>query len=276
MTGTQNRLSPRVKVRQRLYALSGNNCALPECTSKLVDDYGNLIGQICHIEAAAPGGERYNPFSDDEARRDFSNLMVLCYSCHKKTNDIVQYPVSRLREIKAAHEQWATQQPILQTNIEKFVDASLWQELKLPDNYKNISTEFHDEGFYAHAKVLLTKIARLPLSTRSFYANAFIRALRGDLWLSGNLDGLRVALSTTYLQMSAHISILEENHLFGVVDEADDWRRVPFRGTRYGLSGLDGDDNGIYLLYLIHLRFSAEPQVIMSIFEDLDFSLLDA
>lgn len=276
MTGTQNRLSPRVKVRQRLYALSGNNCALPECTSKLVDDYGNLIGQICHIEAAAPGGERYNPFSDDEARRDFSNLMVLCYGCHKKTNDIVQYPVSRLREIKAAHEQWATQQPILQTNIEKFVDASLWQELKLPDNYKNISTEFHDEGFYAHAKVLLTKIARLPLSTRSFYANAFIRALRGDLWLSGNLDGLRVALSTTYLQMSAHISILEENHLFGVVDEADDWRRLPFRGTRYGLSGLDGDDNGIYLLYLIHLRFSAEPQVIMSIFEDLDFSLLDA
>jgi len=85
-----------------------------------------------------------------------------------------------------------------------------------------------------------------------------------------------MALSTTYLQMSAHISILEEKHLFGLIEEAEDWRSLPFRGTRYGLGGLDQDDNGIYLLYLIHLRFSTEPQAILSIFEDLDFSLLDA
>jgi len=249
---------------------------MPGCPSKLVDNHGNLIGQICHIEAAAPGGERYNPNSNDEARRDFSNLMILCYACHIESNDVIKYPVTKLREIKATHEQWATQKPVLQTDIEKFVDASLWQELKLPENYKNISNEFHDESFYAHAKVLLTTIARLPLSTRSFYANAFIKALRGDLWLSGNLDGLRMALSTTYLQMSAHISILEEKHLFGLIEEAEDWRSLPFRGTRYGLGGLDQDDNGIYLLYLIHLRFSTEPQAILSIFEDLDFSLLDA
>ncbi|ELF6208681.1 hypothetical protein HMH05_19535 [Pseudomonas sp. SbB1] len=276
MFGTPTRLSPRAQVRHRLFALSGNNCALPGCASKLVDDYGNIIGQICHIEAAAPGGERFNPNSNNEARRDFSNLMLLCYSCHIKTNDVVEYPTERLRQIKATHEQWATLQPVLQTNIEKFVDASLWQEFKLPENYRNISNEPHDEDFYTHAKSLLTTIAQLPMSTRSFYAHAFIKALRGDLWLVGNLDGLRVALNTTYQQISTHISILEEKHLFGLVEEADDWMTLPFRGTRYGLCGLDRDDNGIYLLYLIHQHFSGDPQAILSIFEDLDFTLLDA
>lgn len=269
------RLPPRAPVRHRLFALSGNMCAFPGCTSRLVAESGEVVGQICHIEAAERGGERFNPLSNNEARRDFDNLILLCYQCHIKTNDVVKFPTERMRQIKRQHEASATLTENIDFLAERFVDESLWREFKLPSNYGQIHTDGCGDGFFAHAATLLTTIARLPLSTRSFYAQAFIKALRGDLYLCGNLTGLRLALNSTYSQISGHISILQEKQLLGLVDEEDDWMKLPFSGTRYGLSGLDREDNGIYLLYLIHKRFESEPWVVINIFENLEFSLLD-
>ncbi|MCK0201371.1 hypothetical protein [Ornithobacterium rhinotracheale] len=50
-----------VLTRQRLYAMSGNQCAFPGCIQSFFnpDDKAN-ISNICHIEAAEPGGQRYN------------------------------------------------------------------------------------------------------------------------------------------------------------------------------------------------------------------------
>src|SRR5699024_11234348 len=52
-----------------LFAKSGNVCAFPGCTHELVTARNLFVGQICHIEAANPGGQRYNPNSTDEERR---------------------------------------------------------------------------------------------------------------------------------------------------------------------------------------------------------------
>lgn len=51
-----------------------------------------------------PGGERYNPQQTDEERRSYDNLVLFCYPHHIETNDVEQYPVSKLREIKLEHE----------------------------------------------------------------------------------------------------------------------------------------------------------------------------
>jgi hypothetical protein len=59
--------------------LSGNECAFPGCRQPVISDNGTLIAQIVHIEAAMPGGGRYNASMTDEDRRAFENLMVLCY-----------------------------------------------------------------------------------------------------------------------------------------------------------------------------------------------------
>lgn len=40
-----------------------------------MDEMGNFIGQICHIEAAEEGGERFKPIMTNEERRAFDNLM---------------------------------------------------------------------------------------------------------------------------------------------------------------------------------------------------------
>lgn len=98
------RLQPTPKVVKRLFALSGNQCAYPDCKEKIVDEHGSVIGEICHIEAAEEGGERYNKFSDDEYRRSFDNLVLLCSNHHKKTDNISEYTVEKLKKIKTQHE----------------------------------------------------------------------------------------------------------------------------------------------------------------------------
>ena len=102
---TMARLDTKLKTIKRLYALSGNQCAFPDCpvTFVLSEDETNL-SEICHIEAAEEGGERYNPNSDDEERRSFENLILLCPNHHKVTDDVQTYTVEVLREMKRTHE----------------------------------------------------------------------------------------------------------------------------------------------------------------------------
>ena len=67
---------------KRLFSLSGNKCAFPGCQTRLVDRCKNFLGQICHIEAAEVGGQRYNAKQNDDERRSFDNLIVLCANHH--------------------------------------------------------------------------------------------------------------------------------------------------------------------------------------------------
>ena len=98
------RTEPTNSTKFKLLALSGNRCAFPECENNLVDEEGHLIGQFCHIEAAAPGGERYNPDQTNDERRDFDNLIMLCANHHIVTNDVSRYDVDFLKQMKRTHE----------------------------------------------------------------------------------------------------------------------------------------------------------------------------
>lgn len=99
------RLPPKTDVLRALFARSGNQCAFPGCTQPLVNEKNKFIAQVCHIEAASEGGERYNPSGNDEYRRSYENLVILCYPHHIETNDVGEYPAERLLKIKREHEQ---------------------------------------------------------------------------------------------------------------------------------------------------------------------------
>lgn len=98
------RIQPTRSTLKKLFALSGNMCAFPGCTQSIVDINGNLIGQICHIEAAEKGGERYNVKQTDQERASFKNLILFCANHHIETNDVKKYTVDVLKEIKKKHE----------------------------------------------------------------------------------------------------------------------------------------------------------------------------
>ena len=105
------RIAPTRDSLIALFAKSGNVCAFPGCTHELVTSRNLFVGQICHIEAANPGGQRFNPNSTDEERRSFANLLLLCYRHHKETDDVAVFEANALRAIKLRHESQHGQKP---------------------------------------------------------------------------------------------------------------------------------------------------------------------
>lgn len=104
MAETPKRLKPTPETLRELFLKSGNLCAFPNCNQLMMNAKGVFIGQICHIEAAEEGGERFNELSSNEKRRSVSNLMLMCYAHHQETNDVDLYKVQRLQKMKAVHE----------------------------------------------------------------------------------------------------------------------------------------------------------------------------
>lgn len=89
---------------KKLFALSGNICAFPGCNEKIVDDNGEVMGVICHIEAAETGGPRYNETSNNEERRNLENLILLCPNHHRKIDTDPSYTVDSLKKMKMEHQ----------------------------------------------------------------------------------------------------------------------------------------------------------------------------
>ena len=98
------RLAPLPGTLRELFLKSGNLCAFPGCSRLMMNSEGVFIGNVCHIEAAEEGGERFNSAMTNEERRAFSNLMLMCYEHHQVTNDVAKYSVAALQKMKAEHE----------------------------------------------------------------------------------------------------------------------------------------------------------------------------
>ncbi|MCO5949843.1 hypothetical protein [Mucilaginibacter flavidus] len=98
------RLAPAKETLNRLFAISGNECAFQGCTHSLFDEEYEFIAEICHIEAAMPDGERFNPLQTNEERRALANLVGLCHQHHVKTDNVTKYPVPVFQQLKRDHE----------------------------------------------------------------------------------------------------------------------------------------------------------------------------
>lgn len=95
---------PTPSTVKRLFAVSGNQCAFPDCTAPLVVD--NIVtAEICHIEAQSAKGPRYNSKQSDEDRHGFDNLILMCGDHHKVIDaDEEKYTVKKLIGMKTEHE----------------------------------------------------------------------------------------------------------------------------------------------------------------------------
>lgn len=106
------RLEPTKDTIRELFALSGNQCAysyydedsedIITCDHPLIEN-GEFVAQICHIEDAKKGG-RFNKSMSNEARRQPSNLMIMCHRHHKVTDNIGRFPVKVMVQMKNRHE----------------------------------------------------------------------------------------------------------------------------------------------------------------------------
>ena len=95
-------------VRRRLYACSGNICAMYGCNNKLVIETNSNISEICHIEAISESGARYNADLNDEYINSYDNLILLCPTCHAFIDDKLNqnvFTVDFIKKMKSYHEQ---------------------------------------------------------------------------------------------------------------------------------------------------------------------------
>jgi len=115
---------------KRLFALSKNQCSEPNCVNHLIGEDGHtVIGKICHIEAAKEGGPRFRETMNDDERRSYDNLILLCDEHHQiidnKTNEN-EFSVTLLQNWKIKHVaiELKTKQQYSDDVIANFIEAS--------------------------------------------------------------------------------------------------------------------------------------------------------
>jgi hypothetical protein len=147
MSSARNYTQATIK---KLFASSGNQCAFPDCTQNIVDKEGNMIGEICHIEAAEQGGLRYNPAQTDKEKAHYNNLILLCGNHHTvidNKDNINKYTVDALKEMKENHENnymYNDRYKVPQTVIEKILNTS---QQNTEHNYsQNVTTTNQNSG----------------------------------------------------------------------------------------------------------------------------------
>lgn len=152
---------PTITTIKKLFALSGNQCAFPDCKATFVlPEREESIAEICHIEAAEPKGERYNSNQTDDERRDYKNLILLCPNHHVETDDTVKYTVEVLKEMKRNHDLKILSQP---DSLEKFRNnqsslAVVINQMSkgniIEDPYSDLMNSFNPEKKILHNNVV--------------------------------------------------------------------------------------------------------------------------
>ncbi len=159
-----SRLGPKSDVVRALFARSGNRCAFPGCTAALISERNQFIAQVCHIEAAEPGGERYNHDQLDEDRRRYENLLILCYPHHVETDDVTRYSVQTLRAMKALHEQQ------FERNSFELDESLLSKIVEEMDRYWSRVEELHNDHIVPNLAIEIdarAKFVELAATARS-------------------------------------------------------------------------------------------------------------
>ncbi len=184
MVENAKRLKPTPETLRELFLKSGNLCAFPDCNQLMMDSHGDFIGQLCHIEAAEEGGERFNASMTNDERRSAANLMLMCYAHHVKTNDVNAYTVEVLQKFKSDHERRFSEPQ--RAILEKLTDWTTVDHPRAARNLKRMCRvldweNLTDDQLKESADELNTYVERLrlvPQQVRHFLGAVAKRAYR--------------------------------------------------------------------------------------------------
>lgn len=201
---TVKRLKPTPEVLRQLYILSGNNCAIPDCPNVIIDYKGVVVGHICHIEAAMPGGPRFNELQTNDDRRKIENLVLACAG-HHEIIDSKQHEsawtVERLKKIKSDHENsFKGRIDSLQKAFdEPYKDSTDSLSASSPNTFDEFNKQIPESEIELKYKVKCVaemrdytdKLSKVPLDIRRFMTAILKRSFK----LSGSTEYIQVHIN---------------------------------------------------------------------------------
>lgn len=111
MARTQARARLPKDLRRDLWVAAGGRCEFKGCPKPLDRDIltkqAYFTGEHAHIISDSPGGARGVSGESERLSKDPSNIMLLCYDCHKRVDHDGQanrYSADQLRAMKREHE----------------------------------------------------------------------------------------------------------------------------------------------------------------------------
>jgi hypothetical protein len=250
------RLPPTFTTLRDLFLRSGNECAFPGCDRRLVNHKGQWVGEVCHIEAALPGGQRFNAAMSNEARRARTNLLLLCHDHHVETDDLEEFPVVVLQKMKAAHEaQFSAPPPLSEEQLEKAVqdivaasieDVTDRIVLHLPQTMARFNAVFGIDETPEEAAGTIENMLRprfealrkLPVDTRAAFAILMDRS-PAEHRIAVPVHELEMVTNTDPLDFSRHVEILERYGLAWLDESWQDDRPVHWVLTANEIDGWD-------------------------------------
>lgn len=209
------------KTLKRLFGLSGNKCAFPGCTRLLVNTKNAKDSNICHIEAASKGGERYNPSMTDEERADYQNLILLCVQHHDETNNVKLYTVSALQKMKRSHEssflnQKINKNPSMLKNTINAIAGIILEDIEETNNLK---------AFDPAEKIVYNSIKRNVVLIQEYKIyHQKVNSLYDELELQGSIkkEKLLNNIKVIYTTIKGNYVLNSENQLEIIRQHSDD------------------------------------------------------
>ena len=197
---------------KKLFALSGNQCAFPSCSSHLVNKENAKDSNICHIEAAKKDGERFNNSMSDKQRADYDNLILLCMQHHDETNDEKVYTVEVLKNMRNNHESSMVNHrmnknpSMLKNTINAIADINI---TKLDKNESIITFNPKDKIEYNSIKRNVSLINEYKV----YYHK--INSLYDELELQGSIkkEKLLASIELIYTEVKGNYVLDSDNHI---------------------------------------------------------------
>ena len=107
MAYSRGKASPNAQTKLRLFADSGGFCQNPDCNANLFLSIGDTdfhIAEMAHVFCASDKGPRMNSRLSAEERGCYSNLILLCPTCHTKIDKAEnEYPDTLIFDWKTNH-----------------------------------------------------------------------------------------------------------------------------------------------------------------------------
>jgi hypothetical protein len=214
------RLTPKPETLRELFLKSGNQCAFPGCSRLMMNEDGDFVGQICHIEAAETGGERFNPKMTNEARRSIKNLMLMCHEHHVVTNNVAKYPAAALQKMKKEHEAKFTSVEkkmlkAIEDQTKAITPGASASLAKIAATLKWDLPNAEREERVTLLAEMVEKFRRVPLRSRQLFAIILERAEWANNQDSSVVvhNEIREACGLTNAKVIEHISVLEKYKL---------------------------------------------------------------